>query len=210
MRRLLLLSAIAVAACVPVDESGNVVPVSESGDRVYVSRGAEAGSAAPRSGGYGLGRAATEADIAAWDIDVGPDGVGLPPGSATVEEGLVLYAAKCAVCHGADGTGGPNDVLAGRLPGDAFPFATEPARSTVGNYWPHATTLFDYVRRAMPFETPGSLTDQEVYAAVAAVLYLNELVPRDAVVDAATIADLVMPSRDRFVPDDREGGPTIR
>jgi cytochrome c len=157
-----------------------------------------------------LGQAATPQQIAAWDIDVGPDGVGLPEGQATVEEGLVLYAARCAACHGADGTGGPNDVLAGRIPGDEFPFATEPARSTVGNYWPYATTLFDYIRKAMPFDAPGSLTDQEVYATVAAILYLNELIPEDAVVNAETVATLEMPSRDRFVPDDRAGGPVVR
>ena len=159
---------------------------------------------------FGIGHAATPQQIAAWDIDVGPDGVGLPEGQATVEEGLALYAARCAACHGADGTGGPNDVLAGRIPGDEFPFATEPVRSTVGNYWPYATTLFDYIRRAMPFEAPGSLTDHEVYATVAAILYLNELVPEDAIVNAETIANLVMPSRDRFVPDDRVGGPVVR
>ncbi len=164
----------------------------------------------PASPSFGIGHPATPEQIAAWDIDVGPDGVGLPEGQATVEEGLVLYAARCAACHGADGTGGPNDVLAGRIPGDEFPFATEGVRSTVGNYWPYATTLFDYIRKAMPFEAPGSLTNQEVYATVAAILYLNELVPEGAVVDAETIANLVMPSRDRFVPDDRVGGPVVR
>ena len=208
MRAIGVLAAALLSGCVPVDESGNVVPSGETGARVYVDRGGaeeEAGR-----GSYGLGRTATEAEIAAWDIDVGPDGVGLPAGSATVEEGLAFYAVKCAVCHGADGTGGPNDVLAGRLPGDAFPFATEPARSTVGNYWPYATTLFDYVRRAMPFDAPGSLSDAEVYASVAAVLYLNDLVPAGTVVDAETIATLEMPSRDRFVRDDRTGGPTVR
>jgi cytochrome c len=199
--------ATVLAGCVPVDESENVVPAGESSARVFVDRG---GSDDSPEGGYGYGRPATEAEIAAWDIDVGPDGAGLPAGSATVEDGLEFYAAKCAVCHGADGTGGPNDVLAGRLPGDAFPFANEAVRSTVGNYWPYATTLFDYIRRAMPFDAPGSLTDAEVYASVAAVLHLNDLVPAGAVVDAQTIANLRMPSRDRFVRDDRTGGPTIR
>jgi len=172
-----------------------------------VAAASTSGTAAPT---FGIGHAATPEQIAAWDLDVGPDGVGLPEGQATVQEGLVLYAARCAACHGADGTGGPNDVLAGRIPGDEFPFATEPVRSTVGNYWPYATTLFDYIRKAMPFDAPGSLTDHEVYATVAAILYLNELVAEDAVVNAETVANLVMPSRDRFVPDDRAGGPVVR
>jgi cytochrome c len=114
-------------------------------------------------------------------------------------------------CHGPTGTEGPYDVLAGRIAGDSFPFATDPtARSTVGSYWPYATTLFDYTRRAMPFDAPGSLTDEEVYAVVGAVLFLNDLLPAGAVVDSAVLTDLVMPARDRFVPDDRVGGPEIR
>lgn len=171
----------------------------------------DASRSAAAKEGFGLGRTATAEEIAALDIDVGPDGAGLPPGGASVRAGLEVYAAKCAACHGADGTGGPNDRLAGRIPGDAFPFATDPtARSTVGSYWPYATTLYDYVRKAMPFDAPGSLTDDEVYGVVAAVLYFNELVAEDAVVDSATVTDLRMPSRDRFVRDDRAGGPVVR
>ncbi|MDX1394397.1 MAG: c-type cytochrome [Gemmatimonadota bacterium] len=168
------------------------------------------GGTRPAPGSFGFGRPAMPAEIAAWDRDVGPDGVGLPPGSATVTEGLEVYAARCAVCHGVDGTGGPNDVLAGRLPDDGFPFATDAAPYTVGSYWPYATTLFDYVRKAMPFDAPGSMSDLEVYGAVAAVLLFNDLVDDDAVVDADLIASLRMPSRDRFVPDDRTGGPVVR
>jgi len=114
-----------------------------------------------------FGRTATPEDIAALDLDVGPDGAGLPAGGASVREGLEVYAARCASCHGVDGTGGPYDQLAGRLPDDAFPFGTDPTvRSTVGNYWPYATTLYDYIRKAMPFDTPGSLTSHEVYGSV--------------------------------------------
>ena len=160
---------------------------------------------------YGFGRIATAEEIAAIDIDVGPDGAGLPPGQGSVADGLRVYATKCAACHGADGTGGPNDQLAGRIPDDAFPFATDPtARSTVGSYWPYATTLFDYVRKSMPFDAPGSLSDEEVYGLVAAVLYFNDLVPEDAVMDSAAVTDIRMPARDRFVPDNRSGGAVVR
>jgi len=167
-----------------------------------------AGEAGPR---YGFGQPATDDLIAAWDRDVGPDGAGLPPGEGSVTDGLRIFQAKCAVCHGTTGTEGPFAVLAGRIPDDSFPFATDPtARSTVGSYWPYATTLFDYTRRTMPFDAPGSLTDHEVYALVGAVLFLNDLVGEDAVMDSAAVTNVLMPARDRFVPDDRAGGPEIR
>jgi cytochrome c len=156
---------------------------------------------------FGIGRAATPAEIAAWDIDVGPDGVGLPPGSATSADGAPIYAARCAACHGKSGKEGPNDRLVGRLPDDAFPFGRDAsAPHTIGNYWPYATTVFDYIRRAMPSDAPGSLKDNEVYAVTAYLLYLNDLIPADAVVDAASLPKVKMPARDRFVPDAR-GGP---
>jgi len=160
---------------------------------------------------YGFGRAATAADISAFDVDIGPDGAGLPAGQGSVQEGQEIYAIKCVACHGATGTEGPFDLLAGRLPNDEFPFATDPSvRSTVGNYWPYATTLFDYTRRTMPFDFPGSLTDNEVYALVGVMLYMNDLVAADAVMDSAAVTNLRMPARDRFVPDDRTGGPVVR
>ncbi|MXW56751.1 MAG: cytochrome c [Gemmatimonadales bacterium] len=161
---------------------------------------------------YGFGTPATAAQIAAWDIDIGPDGAGLPPGQGTVAEGLEVWERhRCILCHGPTGREGPNDLLTGRIPGDEFPFANDRSlRSTVGNYWPYATTLFDYTRRAMPFDLPGTMTDEEVYAVVGAMLYFNDLLPADAVVDSATVVDTRMPARDRFVPDNRTGGPTIR
>lgn len=160
---------------------------------------------------FGFGRPATAAEIAAWDIDVGPDGTGLPPGSGTVELGSTIYAARCAACHGPTGIEGPDDHLVGRIEGDAFPFGSDPTQTrTVGNYWPYATTLFDYIRRAMPFDTPGSLRADEVYSLAAYLLFLNEIVPRDAVMDAETLPAVVMPARGRFVPDDRRGGPEVR
>jgi cytochrome c len=156
---------------------------------------------------FGIGRPATPAEIAAWDIDVRPDGVGLPPGSATQADGAPIFAARCAACHGKTGTEGPNDRLVGRLPNDAFPFGREASvPHTIGNYWPYATTIFDYIRRAMPPDAPGSLTDKEVYALTAYLLYLNELVPADAVIDAASLPKVKMPARDRFVVSPR-GGP---
>jgi cytochrome c len=157
---------------------------------------------------FGIGRPASPAEIAAWDIDVGPDGVGLPPGRGTPAEGAPIYAARCAACHGKTGKEGPNDVLVGRLPGDAFTFARDPrAPKTIGSYWPYATTLFDYIRRAMPPDQPGSLGDEEVYGLVAYLLSLNELIAADAVIDAASLPKVAMPAHDHFVPDSR-GGPT--
>ena len=152
----------------------------------------------------GIGRPATPAEIAALDIDVGPDGAGLPPGRGTSADGAPIYAARCAGCHGKTGKEGPNDVLVGRQPGDAFPFARDPrAPKTIGSYWPYATTVFDYIRRAMPPDAPGSLGDDEVYGLVAYLLFLNELIPADAVIDAASLPKVKMPARDHFVPDTR-------
>jgi cytochrome c len=153
---------------------------------------------------FGIGRPATSAEIAALDIDVGPDGAGLPPGRGTAAGGAPLYAARCAGCHGKTGKEGPNDILVGRLPGDVFPFARDPrAPKTIGSYWPYATTVFDYIRRAMPPDAPGSLTDDEVYNLVAYLLSLNELIPADAVIDAASLPMVKMPAHDHFVPDTR-------
>ena len=153
---------------------------------------------------FGIGRPATPAEIAALHIDDGPHGAGLPAGRGTPADGAPIYAARCAGCHGKTGKEGPNDVLVGRLPGDTFPFARDPrAPKTIGSYWPYATTVFDYVRRAMPPDAPGSLGDNEVYSLVAYLLFLNELIPADAVVDASSLPKVTMPSRDRFVPDTR-------
>jgi cytochrome c len=119
---------------------------------------------------YGFGTPATTEEIAAWDIDVMPDGEGLPAGSGTVAEGAELYAVQCAACHGFNGEGGLNDRLVMHSPNEAFPDASDPnsgQHRTVGNYWPYATTVFDYIRRSMPYNLPGSLEDDEVYALTA-------------------------------------------
>ena len=153
---------------------------------------------------FGIGRPAAPAEIAALDIDVGPDGAGLPAGRGTAADGAPIYAARCASCHGKTGKEGPNDALVGRLTGDAFPFAKDPrAPKTIGSYWPYATTVFDYIRRAMPPDAPNSLSDGDVYNLVAFLLVQNELIPADAVVDAASLPKVKMPAHDHFVPDTR-------
>ena len=160
---------------------------------------------------FAIGHDATPAEIAALDIDFGPDGAGAPPGSGSVAEGKEVYDAKCAGCHGPTGQEGPNDRLVGREPRDGFPFGeTRGVRKTIGNYWPYATTIFDYVNRTMPMTSPGSLAADEVYAVAAYILFLNEIIPEDAVMNAETLPAVVMPARERFVPDNRVGGPEVR
>jgi S-disulfanyl-L-cysteine oxidoreductase SoxD len=156
-------------------------------------------AALAQSGRYGVGRTPTADEIAAIDSAVGPSGAELPPGSATAVQGKTVYTARCAGCHGATGKEGPNDVLAG---GQGTLKSERPVR-TVGSYWPYATTLFDYIRRAMPYATPGALTDEEVYGATAYVLFLNGLVGEQDAIDAKALAALRMPNRDGFVADPR-------
>ncbi|MFQ5705405.1 MAG: c-type cytochrome [Gemmatimonadales bacterium] len=173
--------------------------------------GSRGGQEAQTPAKFGIGRVAGAAEIAALDIDIMPDGTGLPAGSGTVADGRAVYAAKCAACHGATGTEGPFSALVGREPREGFPFAKRFGYvMTVGNYWPYATTLFDYTRRAMPFDRPGSLTDNEVYGLVAFLLYRNEIVTEDAVMNAETLPQVVMPAHDRFVRDNRKGGHEIK
>jgi mono/diheme cytochrome c family protein len=159
----------------------------------------------------GIGRPATPDEIRALDIDVMPSGVGLPEGRGTVAEGAATYAAKCASCHGPGGENGKFDRLVGRDSGDGFAFAKD-ARlvKTIGNYWPYATTLFDYTARSMPFLQPGTLSANEVYGVVAYLLSLNKIVPDTAVMDKTTLPKVVMPARDRFVIDNRTGGAKVK
>ena len=159
----------------------------------------------------GIGRGATQEEIARIDIDVRPDGKGLPDGKGTVAEGAKVYAAKCQSCHGANGAGGSADRLVDRESGKNWDFATNPKLvKTVGNYWPYATTLYDYTNRAMPFMQPGTLTPGETYSLVAYILNLNKIVPDDAVMDKATLPKVAMPSKDRFVVDNRKGGKVVK
>ena len=156
-------------------------------------------------------RPATAAEIAAIDIDVMPDGRGLPEGSGTVAAGAAVYQQRCAACHGADLQGGPFDRLAPPADFTGFPDGEVPSNTkAIGNYWPYATTLFDYVRRAMPFDRPGSLTNDEVYAVTAWLLWKNGIVEEATVLDARTLPQVVMPARDRFVPDDRLESDRVR
>jgi cytochrome c len=152
----------------------------------------------------GIGTPATAEAIAAWDIDVRADGAGLPPGHGNVRDGAALYAARCAGCHGAKGEGAQADPLAG---GQGSLGSKKPLR-TVGSYWPHATTLFDYVRRAMPFDAPQSLSADETYAVSAYVLHLNGLLPENAELDAAALPKVAMPNRNGFTSDPRPDMPS--
>jgi len=144
-----------------------------------------------------FGHPVTQADIAAWDISIGPDGAGLPPGMGTVAQGEKVFADKCQACHGEKGAGTPNDRLVG---GAGTIAAGKTPVKTVGSYWPYATTLFDYVRRAMPWDRPKSLSDEEVYSVAAYVLYLNGVIGQDEVLDAQTLPQVKMPNRDGFTP----------
>ena len=148
---------------------------------------------------YGIGRPATSAEIAGWNIDIGRDGSTLPPGSGTVSHGREVYEQQCASCHGANGEGAVGDRLVG---GQGTIATTKPVR-TVGSYWPYAPTLFDYIRRAMPQNAPQSLSDGDVYAVSAYILNLNDLLPADATLDAMTLAGIKMPNRGMFVDDPR-------
>jgi mono/diheme cytochrome c family protein len=148
---------------------------------------------------YGIGRSATPAEIAGWNIDIGRDGSNLPPGSGSVARGKIVFSEQCAACHGAEGQGGLGDRLAG---GQGTLASAKPVR-TVGSYWPYAPTLFDYIRRAMPQNAPQSLSNEDVYAVSAFILHLNGLVAADAVLDAKTLSAIKMPNREAFVADPR-------
>jgi cytochrome c len=151
---------------------------------------------------FGFGRPATQEEIAAWDIDARPDGVGLPPGSGSVAEGAKLYAQYCASCHSANGRESsvllPFRSLVGEY--DAKTWPTWPL--TIGNYWPYAAPVFDYIRRAMPYTAPGSLSDDEVYAIAAWLLNQNGLIANDAVMDAQSLPEVKMPALQHYVPSD--------
>jgi cytochrome c len=145
-----------------------------------------------------LGRLASPDEISSYDIDVSPDGTGLPPGSGTVEAGETVYAQKCLACHGANGVRGTAPRLAGGQGTIGVP-NVRPVK-TVGSFWPYATSFLAYVRRAMPYDKPKSLTNDELYAVSAYVLQLNGLIGKDDVMNAQTLPKVRMPNRNGFKP----------
>src|SRR5260221_7172543 len=156
------------------------------------------GGGAALAQGTGLGKPISEADIKQWDIAILPDGTNLPPGSGTPSQGAKVYAQKCVACHAEGGKGG-GAPGAGPLAGGAPLTNGIETPKTIGNYYPYATTVFDYVRRAMPFNMPRSLPDDEVYALTAYILSLNKLIGENDVMDAKTLPQVKMPNRDNFI-----------
>jgi cytochrome c len=154
---------------------------------------------AETQGHYGIGRTATDAEIAGWNIDIGRNGENLPPGSGTVSHGREVFAQQCAACHGDKGEGGVGE----RLVGGQGTIATPKPIKTVGSFWPYAPTLFDYIRRAMPQNAPQSLSNEDVYAVSAYILNMNGLLPADATLDAKTLGAIKMPNRSMFTGDPR-------
>ena len=154
---------------------------------------------AGQSPSFGVGRPPTAAELKAIDIDIAPDGKALPPGTGTAAAGKLVYTARCETCHGPTGTEGPQEVIAG---GNGS-LATARPQKTVGSYWPYATTLWDYIRRAMPFDHPGTLTDDQIYGVTAYVLFLNGIVNEQDVVDQSSLPKIQMPNRNGFVADPR-------
>jgi mono/diheme cytochrome c family protein len=154
--------------------------------------GAASAADAPR-----FGQPISPADLAAWDISIAPDGVGLPSGSGTPAQGEAVYAKyACALCHGEKGAGGPGGPLAGSDPLDS---KDRDPRKLIGNYWPYATTIFDFTRRAMPWQQPKSMTNDEVYAVTAYILALNKIIGENDVMNAETLPKVKMPNRDGFI-----------
>jgi S-disulfanyl-L-cysteine oxidoreductase SoxD len=206
----LMLLAMLLCGCDAAGGRGERAPVGEAQAPREATLPPSRPPAFPPS--FGLGRRATAAEIAAWDIDVNPTGASLPPGRGTYDAGKALFAGKCAACHGANGEGTPPlyPMLVNAEPRD-FSFADDFRKTkTIGNYWPYATTLYDYINRAMPLTQPGSLRPDEIYSLVAYLLAENGVIGRDAVMDAKSLPAVRMPGRGHFVPDDRSGGPGFR
>ncbi len=181
---------------------------------IFVACNRQGGSSVPEK--FGFGRVARKEEIRALAIAVMPDGRGLPAGSGNVLQGKLIYNTKCLVCHGnGEKTESPlpgeplfENYLSG---GDHFPKDQSTGKiKTIGNYWPYATTIFDYVRRAMPYNAPGSLSNQEVYHLTAYLLYANRIIPENGVINERSLPKIVMPARKRYVHDDRKGGPELK
>jgi len=196
---------VAVAAILAVSVAACSAPNNSSTSETEGVALAQSPPGAPAR--FAFGKPADSALVALWARDVRPDGAGLPPGKGSASQGKGVYLAHCAMCHGPTGTEGPAPPLVG---GDAWGKGGPPKLQTIGSYWPYATTLFDYIPRAMPQNAPGSLTADETYAVIAWLLASNGIVSTDAVLDASTLPAVRMPARDRFVRDNRRGGPEIR
>lgn len=189
-----LVAAFVLSACAPEKAEEKITVAAEK------SASPLAAYAGSSIGYYGYGSDATPAQIAGWDIDVRPDGLGLPEGSGSVADGEFLYDEKCAHCHGAFGEG------AGRYPalaGGQGSLRDARPNKTVGSYWGHASTLYDYIYRAMPFTEPESLSPDETYALTAYVLYLNDLVEDDFVLGKENFTTVTLPNHGNFTPDPR-------
>ncbi|MEO7649829.1 MAG: c-type cytochrome [Bryobacteraceae bacterium] len=158
-----------------------------------------ASSAFAQSPKYNVGRAPTPEEMKAADISIPPDGAGLPAGSGTAVEGKQVYSSRCAKCHGAQAQGGDEVALVG---GQGTLKSPKPLK-TVGSFWPHATTLWDYINRSMPFKDPGSLTANQVYAVTAHILFLNGIIKETDAMDAKTLPQVKMPNRNGFTSDPR-------
>jgi len=161
-----------------------------------VARNASAGGQSPT---FAVGHTPTPEQLKAIDIEVTPDGTGLAPGTGTAATGKDVYTRRCETCHGPTGKEGPQDILVG----GRGSLSTATPLKTVGSYWPYATTLWDYIRRAMPFDHPGTLTSDEIYGATAYLLFMNGIVGEHDVVDQTTLPHVKMPNRDGFVADPR-------
>jgi cytochrome c len=177
-------------------------PVIVAGCAAVFAAGIAVAQDAGYGGPYNFGSAATEAEIAAVDIDAMPDGRGLPPGSGTYEQGKAVYMAQCVACHGQN-LEGVKEAGGEALAGGRGTLASGSPSKTVESYWPYATTVFDYVKRAMPFHAPGSLSDDEVYAVTAYILGEAEITEKSQVIDADSLPKVRMPNRNGFVPDPR-------
>jgi cytochrome c len=151
---------------------------------------------------FNIGRKATAAEIHAWDIDIRPDGKGLPTGEGDAQAGKIIYEMKCISCHGKNGAGAAYSRLVGV--DDTI------KAKTIGNYWPYASTVFDYIRRTMPYTSPGTLTNEEVYGLTAYLLSQNKIIDSTTRMNEKTLPKVVMPAQKYFVNDDRRGGPEVR
>ena len=176
--------------------------VIAGGAALAIGIGASLAAAQGYGGPYDFGTTPTEAEIAAVDIDVGPDGRGLPPGGGTYEQGKEVYAAQCAACHG-EHLEGNAEAGGDKLIGGRGSLTSGKPVKTIESYWPYATTLFDYVRRAMPLPAPGSLSDDQVYALTAFILAEANIIGKNQAMNADTLPKVEMPNRDGFVPDPR-------